>query len=76
MDPNLKFLLIVRDPVKRLMSDYNQHKYRQMKDGNKNFPEFEEYIFLDGNKINTSQTVKSGKVFVLMNEIISAFLYM
>ena len=74
MDPNLKFLLIVRDPVKRLMSDYNQHKYRQMKEGNTKFPEFEEYVFLDGNKINTARKVKRGKVFVLINEIISAFL--
>ena len=73
MDPNLKFLLIVRDPVKRLMSDYNQHKYRQMKEGITKFPEFEEYVFLDGNKINTASKVKSGKVFVLLINKISAF---
>ena len=73
MDPNVKLLLIVRDPVKRLISEYNQHKYNHMRDSKANFPDFEEYVFLDGNKINVARQVKSGKVYVLINDI-SVFL--
>ena len=73
MDPNVKLLLIVRDPVKRLISEYNQHKYKHMRDSKAKFPEFEEYVFLDGNKINVARQVKSGKVYVLINDI-SVFL--
>ena len=75
MDPNVKILLIVRDPVKRLISEYNQHKYNHMRDSsNTKFPEFEEYIFLDGNQLNIAKQVKIGKVFVLINDL-SVFLY-
>lgn len=32
-DPNVKLLLILRDPVKRLISDYNQFRFKNLNQG-------------------------------------------
>ena len=51
MDPNIKLLLIVRDPVKRLVSDYNQFRTKNL-DQNQTYPDLEELVFTaDGNQV-------------------------
>lgn len=42
--PEAKLLLILRDPVKRLISDYNQFRSRNLDDG-KTYPTLEELVF-------------------------------
>lgn len=48
-----KLLLIVRDPVKRLISDYNQFKSKNFREG-KEYPDFEELIFNDEGMVDVS----------------------
>ena len=51
VDPNIKLLLIVRDPVKRLVSDYNQFRTKNL-DQNQTYPDLEELVFTaDGNQV-------------------------
>ena len=55
MDPNVKLLLILRDPIKRLISDYNHYQHtkkgkREYK--NKKYPLFEKFMFQDKDGIN------------------------
>ena len=51
MDPNIKLLLIVRDPVKRLVSDYNQFRTKNL-DQNQTYPELEELVFTANGEVN------------------------
>ena len=51
MDPNIKLLLIVRDPVKRLVSDYNQIRAKNLNQ-NRTYPESEELVFTSNGEIN------------------------
>ena len=44
MDPEIKLLLILRDPAKRLVSDYNQFRSKNLDQG-KEYPELEELLF-------------------------------
>ena len=52
MDANIKLLLIVRDPVKRLVSDYNQFRMKNL-DQNQTYPELEELVFTANGEVNT-----------------------
>ncbi len=51
MDPNIKLLLIVRDPVKRLVSDYNQFLQKNLKAGS-DYPPLEELLFTPNGSLN------------------------
>lgn len=51
MDPNIKLVLILRDPVKRLISDYNQFRTKNL-DLGKTYPTLEELVFDDQGQIN------------------------
>ena len=64
MDPNVKLLLIIRDPVKRLISDYNQFRSRHLSQG-KNYPTLEELIFTRENEINTEYPVLQRSIYHL-----------
>ena len=44
MDPNVKLLLILRDPAKRLVSDYNQFRNKNLDKGQE-YPDLEELLF-------------------------------
>ena len=64
MDPNVKLLLILRDPVKRLISDYNQFRSRHLSQG-KNYPTLEELVFTRENEINTEYPVLQRSIYHL-----------
>lgn len=51
MDPEIKLLLILRDPVKRLVSDYNQFRTKNLDKGD-SYPELEEMVFDASGEIN------------------------
>ena len=51
MDPEMKLLLILRDPAKRLVSDYNQFRSKNLDQG-KEYPELEELLFTSEGEIN------------------------
>ncbi len=51
--PRAKLLLILRDPVKRLISDYNQFRSRHL-DAGKTYPKLEELLFRADGRIDTS----------------------
>lgn len=46
MNPSMKLILVVRDPVTRAISDYTQVKSKRV-----NMPKFEDLAFLNGSKI-------------------------
>ena len=64
MDPNVKLLLILRDPVKRLISDYNQFRSRHLSQG-KNYPTLEELVFDRDNEINIEYPVLQRSIYHL-----------
>ena len=64
MDPNVKLLLILRDPVKRLISDYNQFRSRHLSQG-KNYPTLEELVFTRENEINVEYPVLQRSIYHL-----------
>ena len=64
MDPNVKLLLILRDPVKRLISDYNQFRSRHLSRG-KNYPTLEELVFTRENEINVEYPVLQRSIYHL-----------
>jgi [heparan sulfate]-glucosamine 3-sulfotransferase 1 len=49
--PEAKLLLILRDPVKRLISDYNQFRSRHLNEG-KTYPSLEELLFTAEGRID------------------------
>lgn len=49
--PDVKMLLIFRDPVKRLISDYNQFRSRHLDNGG-TYPSLEELLFTVRGEIN------------------------
>lgn len=51
MDPNIKLVLILRDPVKRLISDYNQFRTKNLDMGN-TYPDLEELVFDAEGQVN------------------------
>jgi len=51
MDPNVKLLLIIRDPVKRLISDYNQFRTKNLDSGG-TYPDLEDLAFTPSGEIN------------------------
>ena len=51
MDPNVKLLLILRDPAKRLVSDYNQFRNKNLDKGQE-YPDLEELLFTTEGEIN------------------------
>ena len=62
MDPNIKLLLIVRDPVKRLISDYNQFRSRYLNEG-KNYPTVEEFLFTRDDEFNLNYPVLQRSIY-------------
>lgn len=44
MDPDVKMLLVLRDPVRRLISDYNQFRSRHVEQGSV-YPDLEDLVF-------------------------------
>jgi [heparan sulfate]-glucosamine 3-sulfotransferase 1 len=51
LDPNAKLLLILRDPVKRLISDYNQFRNKNLNAGS-TYPDIEDLVFTAEGQIN------------------------
>ena len=64
MDPNLKLILILRDPVRRLISDYNQFRSRHLSQG-KNYPTLEELVFTQEDAINIEYPVLQRSIYHL-----------
>ncbi|XP_040578654.1 heparan sulfate glucosamine 3-O-sulfotransferase 1-like [Lepeophtheirus salmonis] len=62
--PDAKFLLIVRDPVKRLVSDYNQFRSQNMAKG-ETYPKLEEFIFTKSGNINTKYPPLTRSIYHL-----------
>jgi len=62
MDPNIKLLLILRNPVKRMISDYNQFRARHMDEG-KTYPSLEEKLFTSEGQINTNYKVLQRSIY-------------
>ena len=62
MDPSIKLLLILRNPVKRLISDYNQFRARHMDEG-KTYPSLEEKLFTSEGQINTNYKVLQRSIY-------------
>ena len=69
-NPNVRLLLILRDPVERLISDYNHdrhshiHRSKQLKQGKK-YPTLEEFVFTHDDKINTSYSRLQASIYYL-----------
>jgi len=61
---SVKLLLIVRDPVKRLISDYNQFRSRYLDEG-KNYPTLEELVFTRDEGINLDYPVLQRSIYHL-----------
>lgn len=64
MDPGIKLLLILRSPVKRLVSDYNQFRSRYMDKG-LNYPTLEEFLFTPEDEINVGYPVLQRSIYHL-----------
>ena len=66
MNPDIKMLLIIRDPVKRLISDYNQFRTKNFNVG-KPYPELEELVFTPNGDINLRYPpIQRSKSFISM----------
>ena len=64
MDPGVRLILILRDPVKRLISDYNQFRSRHLEQGN-NYPTLEELVFTREDEVNTAYPVLQRSIYHL-----------
>jgi len=64
MDPGIKLLLILRNPVKRMISDYNQFRSRYLDKG-QNYPTLEEFIFTPDDEINLDYPVLKRSIYHL-----------
>ena len=53
MNPDIKLILIIRNPVKRLVSDYNQFRTKNL-DLGREYPTLEEKVFTANGNINKS----------------------
>jgi len=51
LNRDVKLLLIVRDPVKRLISDYNQFRTKNLDQG-QSYPDLEDLVFTEDGNIN------------------------
>ena len=64
MDPNIKLLLILRNPVKRLISDYNQFRSRYLDQG-KEYPSLEDFLFTSEGEIDVSYPALQRSIYHL-----------
>lgn len=73
MNSSIKLLLIVRDPVTRLISDYSQLAANKAKKG-KPLPPFEKLVFKSGGKVNTNyKAIKIGMYSIYVRNWLKVF---
>ena len=62
MLPSVKLILILRDPVDRLISDYNQFRWKHLSQG-KAYPTLEEFVFTADNSVDTEYPVLQRSIY-------------
>ena len=60
----LKFIIMLRNPVARTVSDYLEMQVWNLENGHKTFPPFSKFIMTDTNQVDSGQYIINGSCYI------------